>query len=379
MEKEQEMRKVLDFYVRADALKTTISDKKNNSSSANSIFGSMILAVAFDSEFKETKDLSKVLRILFLDEFSRVNPGYNVENLKACEQYSNDLAEVRNVQTQEAKLASKYRILDNLLTNLIAEKEGILSEEELVNEARSIIASFGNTNQAKCDEIFRFYRLNYKLKNKPRTGWDDKHWNVKSDRIERVAEHIVGTIALFLAMQSEFRFDLDVNKVLKMLVIHETGETIMDDVTPFDGVPPEVKMELEHKAMKEALGNLTDKDELLAMLFEFDDRKTKEAKFAHFIDKIEADLKSKIYQEMGLHHSLDDQANNCVFKSAKVQQMLKDGAKTAFDIWYEWDKYIYADDEDYPEFIHLLNFAAANNILKIPGNTFRTQLTLNNN
>ena len=47
---------------------------------------------------------------------------------------------------------------------------------------------------------------------------------------------------------------------------------------------------------------------------------------------------------MGYHHSLDDQDNNVVFKSAKVQQMVANGAQTAFDIWYEWDKSLYDDD-----------------------------------
>lgn len=56
---------------------------------------------------------------------------------------------------------------------------------------------------------------------------------------------------------------------------------------------------------------------------------------------------------MGCHHSLTDQDNNVVFKNAKAQQMVADGAKTAFDIWYEWDKIIYADDE---VFAQMLNY-----------------------
>ena len=54
---------------------------------------------------------------------------------------------------------------------------------------------------------------------------------------------------------------------------------------------------------------------------------------------------------MGCYHSLDDQNNNVVFKSAKVQQMVADGAKTAFDIWYECDKGIYSDDEVFDQML----------------------------
>ena len=73
---------------------------------------------------------------------------------------------------------------------------------------------------------------------------------------------------------------------------------------------------------------------------------------------MEADLQSKVYQDMGCHHSLDEQTNNVVFKNAKAQQMVADGAKTAFDIWYEWDKSIYTDDE---VFAQMLNYANEHN------------------
>ena len=73
---------------------------------------------------------------------------------------------------------------------------------------------------------------------------------------------------------------------------------------------------------------------------------------------MEADLQSKVYQDMGCHHSLDEQTNNVVFKNAKAQQMVADGAKTAFDIWYEWDKSIYTDDE---VFALMLNYANEHN------------------
>ena len=73
--------------------------------------------------------------------------------------------------------------------------------------------------------------------------------------------------------------------------------------------------------------------------------KTKEAVFAHHCDKLEADIQAKVYQDMGCQNPLNEQENNVVFKSQRVQQMVKDGAKSAFDIWYEWDKSLYFDDE----------------------------------
>ena len=201
-----------------------------------------------------------------------------------------------------------------------------------------------------------FYLLATKLKYKIRSGWDNKHWNIKGDRLESVAEHIYGTCILAIGLDSEFNLGIDLNKVIKMLVIHELGEVLIPDITPFDGITKEEKKQMEHVAFKEVLGSLIKADEVYALFAEFDAEKTVEAKVAHYCDKLEADIQAKVYQDMGLHHSLDDQENNVVFTSSKAKEMLE-SAKTPFDIWYEWDKDIYADA---PIFKRTLDFVKDN-------------------
>lgn len=80
MDKIKEVENTLIFYTLANKLKTTIIDETNNYSIANNIFGSMILAVAIDSEFKETNNLGKLLRMMVLDEFSKINPNYSIKD-----------------------------------------------------------------------------------------------------------------------------------------------------------------------------------------------------------------------------------------------------------------------------------------------------------
>lgn len=207
--------------------------------------------------------------------------------------------------------------------------------------------------QERLESTMRFYLLATQLKYKIRSGWDEKHWNVSKERLESIAEHVYGTCILALSIDSEFKTHLDIDKVVKMLVLHELGEVVIGDITPFDNVTPEEKMKTEHEAIKEVLGNLIKKDEYFALLLEFDERKTKEAIFAYHCDKLEADIQAKVYQDMGCQKPLDKQENNTVFNSKKVRQMVQDGAKTAFDIWYEWDKSLYEDDE---KFAALLNY-----------------------
>lgn len=212
--------------------------------------------------------------------------------------------------------------------------------------------------EAKLRNSMRFYLLATQLKYKIRSGWNKTHWNVSKERLESIAEHVYGTCILALSIDSEFKTDLDINKVIKMLVLHELGEVIIGDITPFDNITPEEKMKREHEAMKAVIGNLVNHQEFLSLLLEFDAKQTKEAIFAYHCDKLEADIQAKVYQDMGCQNSLDEQENNVVFKSDKVQQMIKDGAKTAFDIWYEWDKSLYYDDED---FARLLDYVRSIN------------------
>lgn len=199
--------------------------------------------------------------------------------------------------------------------------------------------------EERLKSTMRFYLLATQLKYKIRSGWDGTHWNVSKERIESIAEHVYGTCILALSIDSEFETHLDISKVIKMLVLHELGEVVIGDITPFDNVTPKEKMEKEHAAIKEVLGDLIKKEEYFALLLEFDEKKTKEAIFAYHCDKLEADIQAKIYQDMGYQNPLDKQENNVVFNSQKVQQMVQNGAKTAFDIWYEWDKSLYTDDE----------------------------------
>lgn len=189
-----------------------------------------------------------------------------------------------------------------------------------------------------------------------------KHWNVSKDRIESVAEHVYGTCILAIALDSEFESNIDLNKVIKMLVVHELGEVIIGDITPFDNVSKEEKLRREHEAIIRVIGDLVKKDELIALLDEFDEHKTKESIFAYHCDKLEADIQSKVYQDMGCHHALNDQDNNVVLKNAKAQQMVADGAETVFDIWYGWDKHIYTDDE---VFAQMLEFVKNHNTQEI--------------
>ena len=356
------MNNILNFYMQANDLKNIMADERY--SVADNLYGSSILALSFNSEFGEPKDISKIIRMLILSEITLKNPNFSLsKTLKKGKQYEQEVLEYLNLKTLEAQDAFRFRITDFSLTKLIDEKGDSLSFENLYKEALNLgifkIIHKGDYESYK--KIFKFYYFNYRLKNKLRSGWDRKHWNVKSDRIERISEHIIGTIALAIAMDSEFDFNIDINKVIEMLIVHEVGEILIGDITPFDGITNEQKKDIEHQAIEDVLECLTNKKYLVKLIFEFDDHQTAESIFGHYCDKMEADIQAKVYQDKGMQNPLNEQQNNVVFKSDRVKQMVENGAQTAFDIWYLWDKSIYKDDNI---FTLLLDYVKNNNLIK---------------
>ena len=128
------------------------------------------------------------------------------------------------------------------------------------------------------ENVVNYYVLCNKLKNVIRTGWKD--WNVNRDRIESVAEHIYGVQMLAIAMKSEYQYDIDIQKVIFMLAVHELEETVIGDLTLFQ-ISKEEKEKLGHEAVAKILDGLMDGEQIYDIIMEFDERKTKEALFAY--------------------------------------------------------------------------------------------------
>lgn len=210
----------------------------------------------------------------------------------------------------------------------------------------------------KEERVINYYVLCNKLKNVIRTGWKD--WNVKRDRIESVAEHIYGTQMLAIAMKSEYQYDIDILKVIFMLAVHELGETIIGDLTHFQ-ISKEEKEIIEHAAIHDILKDIIDGDYIESILLEFDEHKTKEAKFAFFCDKLECDLQCRLYDEEGCV-DVEKQQNNKTFYNDTVQNLLKENNNSWSIMWLKYGQSRYNYDENFEA---VSNYAINNKIRRI--------------
>lgn len=213
----------------------------------------------------------------------------------------------------------------------------------------------------KIKNLLQFYLLATELKDKIRSGW--KVWNIDRERVESVAEHIYGTCILAISIDSQFELDIDLYKVIIMLVLHEIEEIKIGDLTPFDKVTKEEKRKIGKKAVEEVLITLDKKVQYIELIEEFENMKTNESMFAKMCDKLEADIQCKLYCEENCI-DINKKENAYLLKDSRIEKLLNNGEKTVVDLFIENDRPIYTDKI----FEKIANYIKNNDLLKMRRN-----------
>ena len=195
----------------------------------------------------------------------------------------------------------------------------------------------------------RYYKLCTKLKDTIRTG--PVVWNAKRERIESVAEHIYGVQMLAISIYYQFGYKLDIMKVIYMLAVHELEEIEIGDLAFFETTREE-KLIKGKAATDFILKDFLGRDEISALLDEYNEKKTEEAKFAYHCDKLECDIQMKLYDQEGCF-DLNNQPNNPIINNSSVRKVL-DSEKSISNAWIEFDRSKYEDDKNFIEIIEYL-------------------------
>ena len=122
-----------------------------------------------------------------------------------------------------------------------------------------------------------------KLKCNTRHSW------TSSGRRESVAEHSWRLSVMAMLCADEYP-EVDINKVIKMCLIHDFGEAVTGDIPAF--VKTETDEAEEEKAVQSILSMLPDdyRNELTELFAEMNELKTDEAKLFKALDNLEAVL-----------------------------------------------------------------------------------------
>lgn len=192
----------------------------------------------------------------------------------------------------------------------------------------------------KVEKVFKFYEMAVRLKQVIRTGW--KCWAVERERVESVAEHVYGTLMLAVAIYGNFsdKLNIDIEKVALMIALHETEEILIGDLTFYDQ-KYDNKKEAGRDAVNEIFKNCTTKKLFIDLINEFEERKTKNAKFAYMCDKMEAVLQAYLYRENFNTEKIEDR----IIQHKKIKDMQKKGLDRPEQFFLEDTRKLYEEDE----------------------------------
>ena len=130
-------------------------------------------------------------------------------------------------------------------------------------------------------ELINFLQLIGKLKVNTRHCWTTE------DRQESVAEHSWRLAMMAMLCKDEYP-ELDIDKVIKMCLIHDLGEAVTGDIPAF--VKTQEDEQNEENALLQLLSALPEdmQKEFIALFSEMNERKTPEAKLFKSLDNLEA-------------------------------------------------------------------------------------------
>lgn len=120
-----------------------------------------------------------------------------------------------------------------------------------------------------------------------------RHCYTTNGRRESVAEHCWMASLMAYFMKDEFP-DVDMDKVIRMILIHDLGECFTGDIPVFEKTEAneEKEKELLYNWVKTLPGEFA--DEMIDLYEEMEKRETKEAKVYKAIDGLEAVLQHNI-------------------------------------------------------------------------------------
>ena len=125
------------------------------------------------------------------------------------------------------------------------------------------------------------------LKTAEQLKCNTRHSYTSSGRLESVAEHSWRLALMAMLVGDEFP-EMDMDKVIKMCLIHDLGEAVTGDIPAF--VKTEKDETVESKAVSGLFDTLpeTQKKEMTELFSEMDALETREAKLYKSLDKLEA-------------------------------------------------------------------------------------------
>ncbi len=144
--------------------------------------------------------------------------------------------------------------------------------------------------------LIDFLKTTGRLKREPRRGWVLK---AGVSNPESVADHTFRLILLSMVL-GDLR-GLNTEKMMKLAIIHDLGESLIGDITPEEKEKDETKEIDEVNAIKELFSHLPDnlREKYSHLWTELGSSSSEEAKLVHDADQLEMALQASEYMDEG--------------------------------------------------------------------------------
>lgn len=233
----------------------------------------MLLGIECDNSHFRTKQAYEILLLLNITtDYTQYtsNPFYMIDR-----DYYHELITLNPLLLKELIMIKRF-------TQNIKTKNTNSMEMQLLNlKNENYITSFHSF--IKLIEIIR-------------TGWIKRNVNKKC--LESDADHIMQMMAFASAYFTLFPSeDLDDQKVMEMMLIHESGEILAGDIAEGD-ILHSTKNKIEEIGVRNLFCNFKKGEYFINMWKEFEKRESKEANFVYELDKLDPVMKAKCLDEI---------------------------------------------------------------------------------
>lgn len=163
------------------------------------------------------------------------------------------------------------------------------------------------TTSKPINNMLAFTQIVRLLKTQPRTGWVDR--GVPVAKTESIADHMYRMSILAMAVPPD---SVNIDKCVKIALVHDIAEALVGDITPFGGVTKEEKHRREWETI-EYLHDLVQPynprfaEEMRELWLDYEEIRCLEARYVKDIDKFEMIQQAWDYeQEYGLKYDLSE-------------------------------------------------------------------------
>ncbi|KAF9362768.1 HD domain-containing protein 2 [Mortierella sp. NVP85] len=164
------------------------------------------------------------------------------------------------------------------------------------DESETPSGTIGGSKVSSVKGTLQFLHTVEKLKRTKRTGW--LNHGVKP--AESIADHMYRMSVMALLID-ENTAGVNKNRCIKMAIVHDLAESLVGDITPYDGVTVEDKHTREKNAMHhlchELLGWTAQAQEIFSLWEEYEVAATPEALLVKDFDKFEMIMQALEYEQ----------------------------------------------------------------------------------